>query len=149
MGRAVPAVGGITGQKSMEFAKKIVLVTGGASGIGGATSLAFAEAGADVALTYLTSADEAASLVAAMEAKGRRALAFHADMSDPARVEAVVAETEAKLGPIDALFTNAGGILKRCSIAETTLEFWRQTFAVNVESTFLSCHAVLARMVPR
>jgi 3-oxoacyl-[acyl-carrier protein] reductase len=133
----------------MEFADKVVLITGGASGIGRATSLAFAKAGADVALTYYTSAAEAEALVAEIEAMGRRALAFHADLSDPQRVEEVTAETEAKLGPIDVLFANAGGLLQRSSTADTTIEFWRKTFALNVESTFLTCKAVLARMLPR
>jgi len=133
----------------MEFANKVVLITGGASGIGRATSLAFAKEGADVALTYLTSGREAAEVVAAVEGLGRRALALQADMSDPDRVEAVVAETEAKLGPIEVLFANAGGLLQQSPISETTLEFWKKTFAVNVESTFLSCKAVFLRMTPR
>ncbi|MBV9219929.1 MAG: SDR family NAD(P)-dependent oxidoreductase, partial [Methylobacteriaceae bacterium] len=104
----------------MEFANKVVLVTGGASGIGGATSLAFAKEGADVALTYLMSEKEAAAVVAAIERLGRRALALQADMSDPDRVDAVVAETEARLGPIEVLFANAGGLLQQSPISETT-----------------------------
>jgi 3-oxoacyl-[acyl-carrier protein] reductase len=133
----------------MKFANKVALVTGGASGIGRATSIAFAKAGADVALTYLTSEKEAAEVVRTIEALGRRALALQADMSDEERVEAVVAETEEKLGPIEALFANAGGLIQQSLIGDTTLAFWKKTFAVNVESTFLSCKAVFARMAPR
>jgi len=70
-------------------------------------------------------------------------------MTDAATVERVVAETEAKLGPIDILFANAGGILKRIRSVEATLDLWNQVFAVNTTSTFLICQAVLKRMEPR
>jgi 3-oxoacyl-[acyl-carrier protein] reductase len=132
-----------------ELSERIALVTGGASGIGRASSLALAHAGADVALTYFTAADEARSAVAEIEKLGRRGLALEADMTDAATVERVVAETEEKLGPIDILFTNAGGILKRVRSVEATLELWEQVFAVNVTSTFLVCQAVLKRMEKR
>ena len=132
-----------------ELSERIALVTGGASGIGRASSLALARAGADVALTYFTAADEARSAVAEIEKLGRRGLALEADMTDAATVERVVAETEEKLGPIDILFTNAGGILKRVRSVEATLELWEQVFAVNVTSTFLVCQAVLKRMEKR
>lgn len=132
-----------------ELAGRIALVTGGASGIGHASSLALAREGADVALTYFSSADEARAVAAEIEALGRRALALHADMTDAATVERVVAETEAKLGPIDILFANAGGILKRIRSVEATLDLWNQVFAVNTTSTFLICQAVLKRMEPR
>ena len=132
-----------------ELSNRIALVTGGASGIGRASSLALARAGADIAFTYFTAADEARSLGAKIEKGGRRALAFKADMTDQATVERVVAETEEKLGPIDILFSNAGGILKRVRSVEATLDLWNEVFAINVTSTFLACQAVLKRMETR
>src|ERR1700751_5109912 len=132
-----------------ELSNRIALVTGGASGIGRASSLALARAGADVAFTYFTAADEARSAVAGIEKLGRRALALKADMTDAATVERVVGEPEEKLGPIDILFTNAGGILKRVRSIEATLDLWNQVFAINVTSTFLACQAVLKRMEKR
>ncbi|SDR41929.1 3-oxoacyl-[acyl-carrier protein] reductase [Rhizobiales bacterium GAS191] len=132
-----------------ELSGRIALVTGGASGIGRASSLALAREGADIALTYFSSADEARAVAAEIEALGRRALALQADMTDAATVERVVAETETKLGPIDILFANAGGILKRIRSVEASLDLWNQVFAVNVTSTFLVCQAVLKRMETR
>ena len=130
---------------SMEFADKVVLVTGGASGIGGATTRAFAEAGAKVAFTYLTSEDDAR----AIERDHPGTLGLAADVSDPERVAQVVARTEAEVGPIDVLFANAGGILKRERCVDAPLALWRETFDINVFSAFLAAQAVLRSMEPR
>src|SRR5688500_5495881 len=101
----------------MEFAGKVVFITGGASGIGGATSRAFARAGAAVAFTYMSSAGEAQALEAEIKASGGKALALQADMTRPAAVEQAFAAAEAALGPVDVLFANAGGLLKRSRCA--------------------------------
>lgn len=132
-----------------ELSGRIALVTGGASGIGRASSLALAREGADVALTYFTSGKEAAEVAGEIGKLGRRSLSLQADMTDEATVERVVAETEEKLGPIDILFANAGGILQRARATEATLDLWNRAFAVNVTSTFLVCRAVLKRMEAR
>ena len=129
----------------MEFAGKVVLVTGGASGIGGATTRAFAEAGAKVAFTYLTSDAEARAL----EEAHPGTVGIQADVSQPDRVAQVVARTEAEFGPVDVLFANAGGILKRAPCTEATLALWQETFAINVFSAFLSAQAVLPSMEKR
>ncbi|MFI4994616.1 MAG: SDR family NAD(P)-dependent oxidoreductase, partial [Hyphomicrobiales bacterium] len=92
---------------------------------------------------------EARSAAAEIGKLGRRALALEADMTDAATVERIVAETEEKLGPIEILFANAGGILKRVRSVEASLDLWNQVFAVNVTSTFLVCQAVLKRMEKR
>src|SRR5437660_6882126 len=119
-----------------ELAGRVALVTGGASGIGRASSLALARAGADVALTYFSSAAEAKAVAAEIEGLGRRALVLKADMTEAATVERVVADTEEKLGPLDIVFANAGGILQRIRSVEASLELWNQVFAVNTTSTF-------------
>lgn len=129
----------------MEFEGKVVLITGGASGIGGATTRAFADAGAKVAFTYLTSDDDAA----AIRREHPGSLAIKADVSDPAAVGETVARTEAELGPIDVLFANAGGLIRRSRCVDSSLELWRQAFEVNTFSTFLVAQAVLRSMEPR
>jgi 3-oxoacyl-[acyl-carrier protein] reductase len=132
-----------------ELSGRIALVTGGASGIGRASSIALAREGADVALTYFTSEKEAAEVAGEIGKLGRRSLALKADMTDEATVERVVSETEEKLGPIDILFANAGGILQRARTTEATLDLWNRAFAINVTSTFLVCRAALKRMEAR
>ena len=130
----------------MSFQNKIVLVTGGASGIGAAATRAFAKAGARVAFTYATSRDEAAALA---EELGAEALALPADLTRPEEVTEIFARTERELGPLDVLFANAGGLLQRSRCVDTSLELWQQAIAVNLTSTFLCCQAALRSMEPR
>jgi len=132
-----------------ELSGRVALVTGGASGIGRASSLALAREGADVALTYLTSAEEARKVEAQIRKLSRKALILRADMTNEETADNVVARTEETLGPLDILFANAGGILKRTPSVDASLELWNEVFAVNVTSTFLICRAALKRMIPR
>lgn len=128
----------------MSFQDKVVLVTGGASGIGAAATRAFAKAGARVAFTYATSRDEAAALAAEL-----KALALPADLTRPEEVTEVFARTERELGPLDVLFANAGGLLQRSRCVDTPLDLWQRAIAVNLTSTFLCCQAALRSMEPR
>lgn len=139
----------MTPEKCKEFAGKVVIITGGASGIGGATTLAFAKAGAKVAFTYATSADEARALEAEIAKFDGQCLAIQADMTLPETVEKVFVETEKAFGPVDIVFSNAGGMLQRSRCAETPFDLWQKVIAVNLTSTFLTCQAALKRMEPR
>ena len=131
-----------------EFEGKTVFITGGASGIGGAASRAFAKAGAKVAFTYMTSADEAKALEAHIAASGK-AFAVEADMTNPDAVAMAFARAEDKLGPVDILFANAGGLIQRSRVVDTSLDLWQQAIAINLTSTFLACQAALRSMEPR
>lgn len=132
----------------MEFASKTVLVTGGGSGIGKAAALAYAKEGAAVALTYITSAEEAAGVVRDIQAAGGRALAIRADLTRENEVEKVFEQAESELGALDAVFANAGGIIGRRPTTEMTLDFWREVIDVNLTSTFLTARAAFQRMAP-
>jgi len=133
----------------MDFSGKVVLVTGGASGIGAATTRAFADAGAKVAFTYMTSLDEAAVIEKEYASKGNQVLGLKADMTKPVEVADVVRRTEQDLGPIDILFANAGGLLKRSRCVDATLELWQEAISLNLLSTFLVVQATLRSMEPR
>lgn len=125
----------------MRLAGKSAIVTGGAGGIGRATSLAFAAEGARVAVVDV--APGAAEAVAEeIRAAGGTALALTADVSDEADIERVVADTVAAFGSLDVVFNNAG-IIRRTTAVETTAEEWDRVFGVNVKGIFLMCkHAV-------
>src|SRR5689334_1351240 len=92
----------------MRFHNKVVLITGGGSGIGQATAVAFAAEGAQVAIHDI-SADAAAQTQAMIKADGCAvARAYEVDVSSPSRVRGVVAETVSDFGSIDVLVTSAG-----------------------------------------
>ncbi|MEU8297075.1 SDR family oxidoreductase [Micromonospora sp. NPDC048909] len=119
---------------------KVALVTGGARGIGAGIALRLAQDGADVALTYRQSADQAAVVVKRIEALGRRALALPADSADPAAVRDAVDRTAAELGRLDILVNNAAVFLVG-GVAELGADELEQTLAVNVRAPYLAAQA--------
>lgn len=124
---------------------KVALVTGGSRGIGAAIARKLAHDGADVALTYVRSAENAQAVVAAMKAEGRRGLAIAADSADPAAVEAAVAETVAAFGRIDIL-VNSAGIFLVGPLDDLTLEDFDTTVAVNLRAAFVASKAAARLM---
>ena len=124
---------------------KVALVTGGASGIGRATALLFARAGAAVAVVDLD-ADGGQAVVQAIQEGGGRALYVRSDVSEPADCERAVRQTVAELGGLDVLFNNAG-IIRRASVLETSVEEWERVMAVNVRAVFLMCKYALPVMI--
>lgn len=89
------------------LSNKVALVTGGSRGLGAAAAEALADAGADVAITYVASADKAAAVVERLKAKGVRAVAIKADQGDPAAAGPLVAQVVETLGSLDILVNNA------------------------------------------
>jgi len=124
---------------------RTALVTGGAIRVGKAIALAAAGRGANVAITFRTSAAEADATVSELHARGVRALAVRCDQRDPAQVEAVVREVEAALGPIDLLVNNAG-IFRRTPFEDATLEDWDAHLEVNLRGPWLFAKAVAPGM---
>jgi 3-oxoacyl-[acyl-carrier protein] reductase len=125
------------------------LVTGGSRGIGRAVALRLAADGHDVAVGYAASADAAEEVVAAIRARGRRAVAVGADLADPAAADALVDETEAALGPVDVLIANAGVNTPGRRVEAISLEEWDRLHAVNLRAPFLLARRVLPGMVER
>jgi NAD(P)-dependent dehydrogenase (short-subunit alcohol dehydrogenase family) len=122
-----------------------VVVTGGSRGIGAAVCRASAEAGWDVVVDYVSDADAAAEVVAAVEAAGRRAVAVQADVADPDGVERIFAAAD-KLGPLVGLVNNAaitGGFAR---VDEVDAETVRRVLEVNVMGAFLCSGAAVRRM---
>lgn len=93
---------------SKKLTGKVALVTGGARGIGAAIVQALAAEGADVAVSYVASADKAEALVSAAKKSGVRAQAFKADQADAKAVETLVTDVAKAFGRIDILVNNAG-----------------------------------------
>jgi 3-oxoacyl-[acyl-carrier protein] reductase len=91
-----------------QLAGKVALVTGGSRGIGAATALALADAGADVAISFAASADKADAILTELEHKGVRAASFKADQADAAQVKELVDAVVERFGRLDILVNNAG-----------------------------------------
>ena len=112
------------------------LVTGASSGIGRASAVALAAAGAAVAVNYLGSPDQADAVVAEIEQAGGRAIAVQADVSKEDAVIAMFKEVEDRLGPLDVVMSNAG-IQKDAKVAEMSLDDWNAVISVNLTGGFL------------
>lgn len=115
---------------------KTVLVTGGARRLGKAIALAMAEAGANVAFTYLASSDEARSTLAEIESKGVKGLAIKCDTRQEASIAEAVAAVLERFGGLDVLVNNAA-IFTSAPFEEITTEQWDDIFATNVRGPFL------------
>jgi 3-oxoacyl-[acyl-carrier protein] reductase len=125
------------------FRDKTVLVTGGSRGIGRATALALAEAGAHVLAHYGRSVQDAESLVAAIQTKGGRADAIRADLGTPEGATLLAKEVRSIVGQrLDVLVLNAG-IGKAARLADYTVEDFDNLFATNVRSPFFLVQQLL------
>jgi NADP-dependent 3-hydroxy acid dehydrogenase YdfG len=126
---------------------KTVLVTGGGSGIGLAAARLLLAEGARVAITG-RSEDKLARAAHELNA-GDRLVWRAADVADVAEVRALVADVNARLGPIDILVNNAGLNIKERSFAELTTESWHLLLGANLHGAFYCIHAVLPQMRAR
>ena len=131
-----------------ELSGKVALVTGSSRGIGRATAVALAKAGADVAVNDIRREAEGKAVCVEIEAVGQRALAVKADVSKAAEVAGLVETVEKGLGSIDILVNNAG-ISRPQSLSEITEEDWDHILTVNLKSMFLVTQAVLTGMRQR
>ncbi len=127
---------------------KIVLITGGGRGLGHTLSLAFAKAGADVAVVG-RSIEPLQAVKAEIEALGRRAIAVSMDVSDPDSVATGSKQILDYFGYIDVLVNNAatGGPLGPLWKLDPTE--WQETFDINTTGVFLCCRAFLPSMIER
>jgi 2-hydroxycyclohexanecarboxyl-CoA dehydrogenase len=129
------------------FNEKTVVITGGGGGIGGATSRRFGRQGARVAVFDLN--PEAAEKVAAqIRAEGGQAEAFRCDITDRASVDAAVAATLERFGPIDVLVNNAGWDVFK-PFTKTEPAQWDKLIAINLTGALHMHHAVLPGMAAR
>jgi NAD(P)-dependent dehydrogenase (short-subunit alcohol dehydrogenase family) len=131
----------VTGER---LAGRAAVVTGGAGGAGRASCLAFARAGARVAIVDVR-ADAAEALAGEIRQAGGDAHAFAADVSEEGDVRRAFAGAEAALGPPDILFNHAGTVIVK-RLVDMSVGEWDRLMAINVRSMFLACREALPRM---
>jgi NAD(P)-dependent dehydrogenase (short-subunit alcohol dehydrogenase family) len=118
------------------LAGKTVLATGAAKRIGRAIALGFAELGANVAITYGASADEAEETVRALAGLDVEAMAVRCDLRDPEDIREAVGAVVEEFGRLDILVNNAG-IFESAALEEITPEQWDRMFDTNTRGPFL------------
>jgi 3-oxoacyl-[acyl-carrier protein] reductase len=122
----------------MTQTRPFALVTGAATGIGRATSVALAQAGYDVGINYSRSESAARETAALAQEKGAKTQLLRCDVSDDPSVRKMLASVEQEFGRLDALVNNAGTTteVKPHDLEALTTEEWDRVFAVNVRGVF-------------
>jgi glucose 1-dehydrogenase len=124
------------------------LVTGASSGIGRAIAQSLADAGAEVVVNYASGMEKAQELVREIQAKGGRALAIKADVSDELQVQSMFRETIDALGTIDILINNAG-LQQDAPFSELSLAQWNRVIGVNLTGQFLCAREAVREFMRR
>lgn len=133
---------------SRPLAGKVALITGGATRLGRASAMALAEAGADIAITFLRSGREAQRVSRQLERLGVRALATRCNVTDPSSVRAAVRQAARQFGGIDILVNNAGKY-ETIAFDDLSLRQWDLMFATNVRGPFLVAKTALGYLQKR
>jgi NAD(P)-dependent dehydrogenase (short-subunit alcohol dehydrogenase family) len=128
----------------MDLRDKVVLITG-AKRIGGVVAAAVAARGADVAVAYNRSADEAEEAAEAVRATGRRALVVPCDVTDAAACAGLIAHVDREFGRIDVLVAMAS-LYRAVPFADLSVQDWDRQLSVDLRGTFLVAHAVVPVM---
>jgi 3-oxoacyl-[acyl-carrier protein] reductase len=129
----------------MELRGQVAIITGGARGIGRATTIELANAGARVLINYQRSASAAEALAAEIVAAGGDAFAYQADVADEQAVTGMVQAVLDRWGKIDILVNNAG-ITADAPLARLRPEQWQHVIETDLTSVFLCCRAVIPAM---
>lgn len=132
-------------KKELPLSGKCALVTGGARRIGRQIALTLAEAGADVAITYLNSGTDARNTVAQIQALSVRGFAIQSDVRDLQAVHSGAEQATAKLGRLDLLVNNSG-LYQTKNFNEISPTDWDDMFAVNVRGAFFMAQACAAEL---
>ncbi len=128
---------------------KRALVTGGNSGLGAAMALALADAGAKVAINYVSHPKAADKLVTTIKQKRAKAISIQADVSDPKAVAKMFQQMDAEWGGIDILVNNAGIDGASAVGWKADIVAWRKVIEVNLLGGFYCAREALKRMVPQ
>ena len=130
----------------MTFAGRTAIVTGGTRGIGRAICMELGRRGCNIAFNYARSAEQAESLVASLQALGRRAIAYRADVVNYAAVEAMIAGVKKEFGRIDCLVNNAGIVRDKLLLAMSEGD-WDEVIATNLKGIFNVSKLVVGAMI--
>jgi 7-alpha-hydroxysteroid dehydrogenase len=124
---------------------RVAVITGAGRGIGAGCALAYAEAGADVAITARTE-EQLDAVAEQVRALGRRALVFPADVNDLDAIDRFVDATMSEFGRLDIVVNNAGGSMPT-ALLDTSVKMFEQAFHFNVTTAFALSKTAIPRML--
>lgn len=122
---------------------KVIVITGGASGMGAAMAKEFVARGAKVAIYDLNEEKGQALLT---EFDSDNAVFYKVDVTNKAEIEKTTAEVEQRLGPLTS-WVNSAGVSEMAPFLDSSEELWDLTMNVNLKATFLCCQAAISRML--
>lgn len=132
--------------KGIDLSGYVALVTGGSRGIGAAIVQRLAEAGANVAINYLFTENEAFLQKKKCQSMGVQAITVQADVGQETDVNKMFDQVEKELGKVDLLINNAG-ISLRALLTETSEKNWQRVMDTNLKGAFLCCRRALPHMI--
>jgi NAD(P)-dependent dehydrogenase (short-subunit alcohol dehydrogenase family) len=132
---------------SIRFDNKVVLITGGAMGIGYATAQKFAELGANIAILD-RDADAGGKAAHELQSSGQRAVFFPCDVANASQVDRVLRSVSEELGGVDVLVSNAG-IQRYGDVTSTSKDLWEEVMSVNLNGCFYVAKSTIPLIAAR
>jgi len=133
---------------SNKLKDRVAIITGGDSGIGQATAIAFAKEGADIAVVYLDQTEDAQETKRAVEAHGRRCSLVACDLKNEQSAAEAVNQTVRDFGRVDILVNNVAVQYPQNSLEDITAQQLETTFSTNILSYFFMAKACMPHMQP-
>lgn len=131
---------------SFDLTNRVALITGAGTGIGQASAMLLAQAGATVAVHYHTSDAGAEETLQAILKSGGKGFLAQADLTQELAVHKMVNQVLRDAGRIDILFNNAGSVCQRSSLEACSVELWRYVMDVNLTSAFLTSREAIPHL---
>lgn len=132
----------------IDLENQVAIITGGSRGIGAATAILMAKAGANVIITYNSNEKAAKEVQEEIASLGRKCIAIRANVSRPKSAKKVVEKAMQKFGQIDILVNNAA-IWTHGEMGKMTEEIWKETMEINLDGVFHMINAVVPYMKKR
>ncbi len=126
-----------------DLAEKVCLVTGASRGIGATVARALGHAGMRVGIHYRSGEAEASAVAMEIEANGGEALLLQGDVAERETMARLIQQMITRFGRLDILINNAGDLIERCPLADTSDALFDQQIAINVHPVFAGCRAAV------
>jgi 3-oxoacyl-[acyl-carrier protein] reductase len=131
---------------SFALAGRVALLTGAGTGIGQASAILLAQAGATVAVHYHNSATGAEKTLAEIQRHHGQGFLVQADLTDEMQTKSLIEQVISQAGRLDVLFNNAGSVIERAKLEDCSLDLWRRVMDANLTSAFLTAREAIPHL---